>query len=227
MRKEIRFGRNLRILRSKKEISQQEVANAIHVTRQTLSAWEKGSGKPDIYCVHEICNFFDVPIEKMVYGNILGENISLTYEEEYGFYYKIKNYNKSGLYSVTDEDLDEFFEMLKYDLEHISVTALALNKRGYMITEVFGNGFSVYLRSEDEAIKFQKDLYNILDSFIHGDDSYIEERIKKIKEITIAASNAVLDLTMKEILGADINEFPFYWVDEIGNIRGYAKSEKE
>ncbi len=42
MQGDIRFGRNLKILRSRKEISQQELADKIHVTRQTVSCWERG-----------------------------------------------------------------------------------------------------------------------------------------------------------------------------------------
>lgn len=51
----IMFGRNLQILRSKSGLSQQELADEIHVTRQTVSLWERGQGKPDIYCLHDIC----------------------------------------------------------------------------------------------------------------------------------------------------------------------------
>lgn len=42
MQGDIRFGRNLKILRSRNEISQQELADKIHVTRQTVSCWERG-----------------------------------------------------------------------------------------------------------------------------------------------------------------------------------------
>lgn len=39
---DIRFGRNLNILRSRNNMSQQELADKIHVTRQTISIWERG-----------------------------------------------------------------------------------------------------------------------------------------------------------------------------------------
>lgn len=47
---EIMFGRNLKILRSQNGLSQQELADEIHVTRQTISLWERDQGKTDIYC---------------------------------------------------------------------------------------------------------------------------------------------------------------------------------
>ena len=55
VRNEIKFGRNLQILRNKKGWSQQELADKILVTRQTISIWERGEGKPDIYYLSDIC----------------------------------------------------------------------------------------------------------------------------------------------------------------------------
>ena len=63
---DIRFGRNLNILRSRNNMSQQELADKIHVTRQTISIWERGEGKPDIYYVKDICQIFDVSMDELV-----------------------------------------------------------------------------------------------------------------------------------------------------------------
>ena len=227
MRNEIRFGKNLRILRAKNSVSQQELANAIHITRQTLSTWERGAGKPDIYYVHDVCKFFDVPIEAILYGNILCKDITPLHEEKYEFGYYIKNFNKRGLYTVIDEDLEDFFGIIKYDLEHIAVAALELSYRGYIVTEVFSNGFSVYLKSDEEAVRFQRVLYDILDCFIHHDNSYMEEKRKEVENIIDTAYGEVLDNVMGEIFGADINSFAYFWVDEMENPRGYANTEEE
>ena len=54
MQNEINFGKNLRVLRSERGVSQQELADAIHVTRQSISKWERGAGNPDIYCLHDV-----------------------------------------------------------------------------------------------------------------------------------------------------------------------------
>lgn len=227
MSNEIRFGRNLRILRAKNSVSQQELADAIHITRQTLSTWERGAGKPDIYYVHDVCKYFNVPIGTILYGNILCEDTVLVHDEEYEFEYYIKSFNKRGFYTVMNEDLEDFFGNIKYDLEHIAVAALALSKQGYLVTEVFANGFSIYLKSDEEAVRFQRDLYDILDCFIHHDNSYVEEKCKEVENIIDTANGEVLNNVMKEILGADINSFAYYWVDETENPRGYANTEEE
>lgn len=51
-----------------------------------------------------------------------------------------------------------------------------LHKRGYIVTEIFDNGFSVVFLKDEEARHFHRDLYDIIDSFIHRDNEYIEEK---------------------------------------------------
>lgn len=72
------------------------MADAIHVTRQTLSMWERGAGKPDIYYVHDICEYFDIAIETMLYENILDTRSELETEEWFEQGHYIKNLNKGG-----------------------------------------------------------------------------------------------------------------------------------
>lgn len=227
MKNEIRFRENLRILRAKNSVSQQELADVIHIARQTLSAWEHGRGKPDIYCVHDICKYFNVTIETILYGNILCKDAVLVQEEKYEFTHNIKDLNKQGFYTVIDEDLEDFFWGIKFDLEHIAEAALALSKQGYLITEVFNNGFSIYLKSDKEAVRFQRDLYDTLDCYVHHDNSYIEEKCKEIENIIYTAYEEVINNVMKEIIGADINSFAYYWVDKMENLRGYANTKAE
>lgn len=225
---EIQFGRNLRILRINNNLSQQDLADAIRVTRQTLSAWERGVGKPDIYCVHDVCKILDVSIETILYKNLSEEKNFQDYEEpfEYGYCY-IENISKQGFYTIIDEDLEEFFGIIRHDMEHISVTALALRKRGYIITEVFNNGFSIYLQNSEEANCLKKDLYDIFDYFIHHDNLYIEKRREEVGDIIGKAHEQVLDNVMTEIYGAEINSLAYYWIDDEENVRGYANTEEE
>ena len=82
MQGDIRFGRNVKILRSRKEISQQELADKIHVTRQTVSCWERGEGKPDIYCVNDICRIFKISMDEIVCGNVVKGEAVMDYEEK-------------------------------------------------------------------------------------------------------------------------------------------------
>ncbi|MCM1187495.1 MAG: helix-turn-helix domain-containing protein [Lachnoclostridium sp.] len=230
----IMFGRNLQILRSKNGLSQQELADEIHVTRQTVSLWERGQGKPDIYYLHDICVVFGISVEQMMYGTVLREsqyqtNFSETKEilqagEDDGY---IENLAERGLYTFFLDDIYEFFNIIKLDIEDIIVIGLELHKRGYIVTEILDNGFSVVFLKDEEAQHFHSELYDIIDSFIHGDNEYIEERRTYYSDIMNSVRHDVIMDALSEIYGKSPEEFDFYWVDMEENPRGYADSEEE
>lgn len=232
-KKEILFGRNLQILRSRHNISQQDLADTIHVTRQSISAWERGLGKPDIYSLHDICNYFGISTEKILYERAIEINRTISAEttaDENSVDTLVSCANEfvsKGLCTITDEDLDILFGIIRYEFETIMALALSLHKNGYVITEVFANGFSVYLRSDYEATQFVSTLKSLLDNIIHHDNEYIEEKRCEIQEIMYKAYNSVIDGVLTEIYGKNIKQFAFYWADEEENIRGYANTEDE
>lgn len=233
-RNRIMFRRNLQILRNQNRMSQQELADEIHVTRQTVSAWERGRGKPDIYSLHDICVLFGIPVEQMMYGTVLqecqyqadfrGAKEIMQAVEDAGY---INNLAERGLYTFLLDDIYEFFNIIKLDIEDIIVISLTLHKRGYIVTEIFDNGFSVVFLKDEEARHFHSDLYDIIDSFIHGDNEYIEAERTRYSDIMNGVRHDGIMDAMSEIYGKSPEEFDFYWVDMEENPRGYADSEEE
>lgn len=59
------LGSKIRELRQNKHLSQQAFANELHVTHQTISAWETGKSSPDIDTLHRICDFFDITLDEL------------------------------------------------------------------------------------------------------------------------------------------------------------------
>ncbi len=57
----------VRRLRKERKVSQEELANALGVTAQAVSKWERNEGYPDITLMPNIAHFFDVSLEE-VYG---------------------------------------------------------------------------------------------------------------------------------------------------------------
>lgn len=63
------LGENLLKLRKKKGLSQEEVADKLNVTRQTISKWETNQSTPDFDKIVPICKLYDVSSDELLTGN--------------------------------------------------------------------------------------------------------------------------------------------------------------
>lgn len=53
----------IRVLRAEKEISQEELANLVHVSRQTINSIENGKFNPSVKLSLKIAHFFKCRVE--------------------------------------------------------------------------------------------------------------------------------------------------------------------
>lgn len=53
--------------RKKASLSQEALAEQLHVTRQTISNWESGKSLPDIETLKALAQALNVPIERLIY----------------------------------------------------------------------------------------------------------------------------------------------------------------
>lgn len=54
------LGENIKTYRQKKGYTQEEVANRLHVTRQTISKWEKNYSVPDAEVLVKLADVLEV-----------------------------------------------------------------------------------------------------------------------------------------------------------------------
>lgn len=59
---------SIKTLRKEKGLTQDQLAEALHVTRQAVSNWENGKTEPDIETLSQLAEFFEVDIEKIIYN---------------------------------------------------------------------------------------------------------------------------------------------------------------
>ena len=59
------IGDKIKALRMQKGITQTELANAVCVTTQAVSKWEKGKTLPDIENLPRIAEFFGITIDDL------------------------------------------------------------------------------------------------------------------------------------------------------------------
>lgn len=62
------FNNRLYQLRKQKGFSQEELANRLNVSRQTVSKWEVGDSTPDMEKLVAISDLFDVSLDMLVTG---------------------------------------------------------------------------------------------------------------------------------------------------------------
>lgn len=62
------FNNRLYQLRKQKGFSQEELANRLNVSRQTVSKWEVGDSTPDMEKLVAMSDLFDVSLDKLVLG---------------------------------------------------------------------------------------------------------------------------------------------------------------
>ena len=62
------FNNKLYELRKQKGFSQEELANRLNVSRQTISKWEVGESTPDLEKLVAISDLFEVSLDELVKG---------------------------------------------------------------------------------------------------------------------------------------------------------------
>lgn len=88
-------GAQIKKYRSNMGISQEELAEKVYVSRQTVSNWETGKNYPDIHSVLLLSSVFNVSLDQLIKGNveIMKKEIKET---------EIKKLNKyGGIYAVS------------------------------------------------------------------------------------------------------------------------------
>ncbi len=88
-------GAQIKKYRSNMGISQEELAEKVYVSRQTVSNWETGKNYPDIHSVLLLSSVFNVSLDQLIKGDveIMKKEIKKT---------EIKKLNKyGGIYAVS------------------------------------------------------------------------------------------------------------------------------
>ena len=64
------FSQNLQYLRKEKNMTQEQLAEKLEVSRQAVSKWEAGSAYPEMDKIIVMCRMFDIDMDTLVNGNV-------------------------------------------------------------------------------------------------------------------------------------------------------------
>lgn len=64
---ETQFGDRLRKLRLRANLTQQDVADKLHITRQSISKWEKNISLPPLSIINDLVIIFSCTLDELFY----------------------------------------------------------------------------------------------------------------------------------------------------------------
>lgn len=159
------INQQIKAYRLKQNISQEELAEKIFVTRQTVSNWETGKNYPDIHSLLLMSNLFGVSLDQLVKGDLNAMKDSIKKED-------IKVYTFwSNLYAMLFISFIISFAPLLYFLDWYGVTISSIL---FIIL--------IFVAFKVEKIKKANDIqtYKEIVAFLNGEKL---DEITKNKEI--------------------------------------------
>ena len=76
------FNEKLKMLRKESNLTQEELAEKLNVSRQAITKWESGDGTPDIENLKQISILFNTTIDELVKEN---KNVTIEKEEQFTY----------------------------------------------------------------------------------------------------------------------------------------------
>lgn len=74
-----KIGDFLKDLRTKENLTQEELGNKINITRQAISRWERGISIPDYITLLDLSKLYNVTVKEILYGKYIRKNTLIEY----------------------------------------------------------------------------------------------------------------------------------------------------
>ena len=70
------IGTRIKQLRTERHISQEALANALNISRQSVTKWENNASKRSTANILALCEFFDVPLNELMVADNVSQGTS-------------------------------------------------------------------------------------------------------------------------------------------------------
>jgi len=128
------FGEKLLNLRKQANLTQNDLADKLNISRQAITKWERGVGLPDIDNIKKISSLFNISIDNLLDYKIENINISINNEENINHEklslknvdeFILNRYNKAqAIYKLTASPKLNFWKSIFYTLFDIDIALL-------------------------------------------------------------------------------------------------------
>ena len=113
----MKFGENLQKLRKEQGISQEQLAEKLGVTRQSVSKWESGASYPEMDKIVALCNMFHCDMDVLINKDITEErekkDASSVVKEIFS---GVTNYVKKTIYLFEHKSLKDINFIIFYTI---------------------------------------------------------------------------------------------------------------
>lgn len=120
------FGESLRFFRKQNELTQKQVAEALHIDRSTYAYYERGTTEPSLITVGKLAKVFNVPVSELL-PEVEGRNhakVSDVRKDAVSFFenkdkrYVLQGSEEDGLLkwyrNLTPSQIDKFRDFVRH-----------------------------------------------------------------------------------------------------------------
>ena len=172
----MKFGDNLKTIRKNKKMSQEQLAEKMNVSRQSVSKWENGEAYPEMNNILELCKIFNCKINDLIHTDM--SDISSLDEEIIMNVVKFNN-NKQNQVKTLSNIISLIGKIgsivLKVAIPFIIITMILIP---YIVNNVNINENEISFKTDNIKI-IDKDKLEIFDVVFIGldDDTSLDEII--------------------------------------------------
>ena len=181
------FNEKLKMLRKEGNLTQEELAEKLNVSRQAITKWESGDGTPDIENLKQLSIVFNTTIDELVKED---KNVTIEQKEQYNYFEEIEIDHTKNF----DINICKVFEVNIMPNAEEKVKVEVLSNEDENIAENYKIKFDVLYNDFDIDIKSKKQAQDVKVN-IYLPEKYIEEieLNSKIKTLNIS------DLDVKKL----------------------------
>jgi len=170
-----KVANTIKKFRKEKGLTQECLANRLHVSRQTVSSWEVGNSEPDIKMLTALCEILDVSPNKLICSIKTETTNKFKQMPDRDCFGKLKymlQEVKPGYHRITREDMTELCIPEQYrnmdDTTYYRII-LKLKEEGYQLIDVGRYAFSVLIENPEREKRFVSQLEGFSNTVLFED----------------------------------------------------------
>ena len=178
------FGKLIKEIRKKNNLTQKELADKYNVTYQAVSKWENGKNMPDISLIKDISRDFNVSMDDLLEGKYN------TKKNNYYFKYIILGIIliivSVILVIILGRNSDFKFKTLSSNCDDFSISgsiSYNKNKSAIYVTNIFYCGEednTIYKKIECSLYESNKNMSIKISSYVYEKDTTLEDFLKNV-----------------------------------------------